>query len=171
MAPSLPMPCRTACSPRPGPRPPGWHSHLTIVPAAVAAAATRAPARWHWEEEEGRAGSGECGARRELQAERRCRRLRGLRAEGGRSRGTPRAGPSAAGPRPRPRPDPGARALQAQGLRREGRVSGAWQSQPAREGASPRCLHERRVRGERCAKVSFPYCAVGFPRKGLDSDV
>lgn len=53
------------------PRPPGRHSHLTIVPAAVsAAAAARAPARWHWEEKEGRAGSGECGARRELQAQR-----------------------------------------------------------------------------------------------------
>lgn len=98
MAASLPGPRRTADSPRPGPRPPGWRSRLTIVPAAVAAAAARAPARWHWEEEEGRAGCGECGARRELQAERRCRRLGGLRAEGGRH--VARPGPALPPPGP-----------------------------------------------------------------------
>lgn len=98
MAASLPGPGRTADSPRPGPRPPGWRSRLTIVPAAVAAAAARAPARWHWEEEEGRAGCGECGARWELQAERRGRRLGGLPAEGGPSRGTP--GPALPPPGP-----------------------------------------------------------------------
>lgn len=101
--------------------PPGRRARLTIVPAAVAAAAARTPL-WHWQQErEGLAGSGECGARRELQPERRRRRRRWRRQQlrggsgGGRGGhvGTPRAGPSASRPRPRPRADPGARARQA----------------------------------------------------------
>lgn len=168
------------------PLPPGRRARLTIVPAAVAAAAAWAPARWHWEEkEEGRASSGECGARWELQPKRRCRRLGGLQAAVGRSRGTPRASPSASRPRPRPRPDPGAHALQARWLRCGGRNSVAWPSrlyspgtsrQLAREGQSPRCLRESaahavvRLRGT-ARYGAFLLSSCCFHQKGLEGDV
>ena len=47
------------------PATPGRRARLTIVPAAEAVAAARAPAVWRCEEKEGQAGGGECGARRE----------------------------------------------------------------------------------------------------------